>query len=283
MTVIYANGEFIAADAAPVGAAAGMTAGMVAASDGGLLRGEGLFETLRAYDGRAFQPQLHGERLRHSAAALGLALPAGRLDLPGIASRLLQENKLREARLRLTLTGGGACLATAEPFAGYPGELYEHGAAVTMSRSRLDEHSRVAGHKVTSCFGNMLELRAARERGFVDALRVNFAGHLAEGCVSNVFLVIGGELHTPSLACGCLGGIARRTVLELARGAGIECHERQVEMSELTDADELFLTNSLMELMPVVRVDDATIGSGRPGEMTLRILGLYRQLVKEQC
>ena len=272
MGIVYLNGEFV-----PVSAA------MVAADDAGLLRGEGLFETMRAAYGRVFRVELHEARLRRSAAALGIELPRGGLDLAAVTSRLLAENHLREGRCRLTLTAGGTCLAMAEPVEPYDAELYRLGAAVTLSESRVDEHSAVAGHKVTSYFGNIVELRRVRERGLVDALRFNVAGHLAEGCVSNVFLVIDGRLYTPGLSSGCLPGVTRQVVLELARLAGVEFEEREIGREELRGAEEVFLTNTLMGIMPVGRIDDTVVGQGEPGAVTGKLGDMYRRMVLRYC
>ncbi len=281
MAVIYFNGEVVQPSKA-----------CLCPADGGLLRGEGLFETLRIYNRRAFRLDDHISRLKNSAAALEVPVPSATDDMSHILQQLLEANDLHDARARITITSSGTSLVTVEPLQPYDPQLYRQGAAVMVTDSRIDEHSPTAGHKTTSYWTNMILLRRARQCGYIDCLRFNTAGHLSEGCVSNVFLVRDKRLLTPPISSGCLPGITRQVVLELAAEQGVDYGEETLTPDDLPRADEIFLTNSLMELLPVTQLDlkcadqssgDAiTIGQGTPGQLTNLLATAFRRAVEAQ-
>jgi branched-subunit amino acid aminotransferase/4-amino-4-deoxychorismate lyase len=151
-----------------------------------------------------------------------------------------------------------------------------------LVESRLNEHAATAGIKTISYLESVLAQREAFERGAHEAIRLNTAGALAEGAVSNLFLVRDGGLATPGLQCGALPGITRQLVLELAYQAGVAADGNAVlHPHDLANADEAFLTNSLREIVPLVKLDGAAIGDGRPGSVTLSLLDSYRGMVDE--
>lgn len=266
----------------------------ISAFDAGLLHGVGLFETLRAYNGRIFRLETHHERLRRSATALRVPLVPD-LELCGrILREVLTANGLSEARLRLTVTPGQAqrpgesdagyeptVLATATGLAAYPRELYEKGMTVLISRYRQSKTDPLAGHKTTSYWPRLTALREAHEAHCGEALWFTPENHLAEACMSNVFVVRDGVIETPPVDTPVLPGIVRGLILDAAAKAGRAARERPLTINDLLDADEVFLTNSVMEVMPVCRVERKPIGDEKPGPVTAWAALEYRKAVEE--
>lgn len=218
---------------------------------GGIL-GLGLFETMLAVDGvPMFVPQ-HLARLEDSCQKLGwqLDLP----DLQKTAAKLLVKNKLGtgRARVRLTVTAGSGTLRDIKLgpdhlvwMAALPAGNSPACLTANLSPWPRNEHSPLAGLKCASYAENLLALDHARRQGFEETIFLNTAGHLCEAATANLFVVKNGMLLTPSLASGCLPGIARQIVLELAAGQGIACEERQLGLTDLQAADEVFLTSAI--------------------------------------
>ena len=141
----------------------------------------------------------------------------------------------------------------------------------------------IAGHKTTGYLPRLLGLREAQKAHCLEAVWFTTRNQLAEGSISNVFVVQGGVLKTPALATPVLPGLTRAAVLEVARKSGIETVETDLGIGDLLDADECFLTNTIMELMPVIRVERRDIKDGKVGPMTRKLGDLYRELVQEEC
>ena len=258
------------------------------ALDRGLLYGYGLFETMRSYGGRVFRLEEHYRRLCEGAAVLDLPPPAFALDDLRVAiDALLRENGLEDARIRLTVTAGpengdGQVLLVATALTDYPQELYERGMAAVTSAIRRNETSPLSRVKSLNCLDNILAREDARRRGADHAILLNTRGFVAEGSASNVFLVSDGRLLTPGIESGALPGITRAAVIELAREAGIACAEGEVEATTLASAAEAFLTNSILGVMPLTRLDGRAVGGGRPGPTTRAISRLYDQAVAQE-
>jgi branched-chain amino acid aminotransferase len=267
--------------------------------DLGFLYGYGLFETMRAYQGHIFRLDRHLARLRHSAQSLGLThsilnVVEGRQSLEAACMETLEANKLQDARLRLTVSAGegdmtpdpGTCsnstvLVTAQNIVPLPPEKHESGFKAALSSVRRNSQSPLSQIKSTCYMENILARMAARAAGCDEAILLNEQGYLAEGSTTNIFLVNKGELITPSLENGVLPGITREAVLEIARATNIKTLERQVELKELIEAEEAFITNSILELMPLTWFDGKPIGTGKPGQLTRELLAAYRKLVDE--
>ena len=262
------------------------------ALDRGLLYGYGLFETMRSYGGRVFRLEEHYRRLCEGAAVLDLPPPAFALDDLRVAiDALLRENGLGDAYLRLTVTAGPApddggaspsVLLVARPLSGYPPDLYQRGMAAVTSASRRNEASSLSRVKSLNYLDNLLAREEARRKGADEAILLNTRGLVAEGSASNVFLIGSEGLLTPSIESGALPGITRAAVLELAPAAGLPCAECDVEATTLAGAAEAFLTNSIMGVMPLTRLDGQPIGSGRPGPVTGAIRRLYARTVARE-
>jgi branched-subunit amino acid aminotransferase/4-amino-4-deoxychorismate lyase len=275
----------------------------VAVTDQGLLYGVGLFETFRAYAGRVFRLPDHCARLEASAKRLDLFATdcaaahdpcASAVQIPhpneGRIRALLEANGLGDARIRLTVTGGTpeqtvprpTVLITAVPLQPYPQAAYQGGISVRICEHPQVAHDPFVGHKVTHCWPRLRALRRARCNGFGEALWFTETTHLAEGCVSNVFIVRQGAVMTPPLDSPVLPGITRAVVLELCTRLRIPFAESAIDHDALLSADEIFLTNSLLEIVPVSRVENKDIGSQRVGPLTRTLLQAYRRQVREE-
>ncbi|MBW7905808.1 MAG: aminotransferase class IV [Phycisphaerae bacterium] len=265
----------------------------VSVFDSGFMQGVGLFETMRAYRGRVFRAGRHVDRLIQSARALGWTAPIDADALLEAVHAVTAATEADSARVRLTVSTGSlragasdapgvTVVASASPGAEYPLELYQKGVTLAVSPWR-QAPDPTAGHKTTSYFGRLAALRAAHQRGAFEALWLTPDERIAEGSISSLFAVVGDELLTPPLDTPVLPGITRATVLELAAAGGIRYRETPFQLDNLLAADEIFLTNSLMQLMPVVRIERSPIGIEKPGELTLRLLERYRELVAREC
>ncbi len=276
MRWIYFNGELVQQETATV-----------SALDRGLLYGYGLFETMRSYGGRVFRLEEHYQRLCRDAERVGLEVPFLLADLVGAANRVLQSNGLEDARVRLTLTAGaegaaGSVILLAREVTEYPRQLYRRGMSALVTSMRRNETSFLSGVKSLNYLDNLLAREDARRQGADEAILLNTRGFVAEGSASNVFLLLDGRLVTPNLSSGCLAGITRQAVLELAAESGLEAIETDVELSAFAVASEAFLTGSVMEVMPLTRLDDGPVGSGRPGPVTGRLHRLYQEMVLQE-
>lgn len=262
--------------------------------DHGFLYGYGLFETMRAYNGYIFRLDRHLARLYRSAEILGLTPGLAAFDMEAACLKTLRVNKLKEARLRLTISAGkgdiipdpATCatptvLVAARGFTPLPAQKYERGFKAVLSSLRRDSLSPLSRLKSSSYINNILARMEAKAAGCDEAVVLNEKGCIAEGSTSNVFLVSKGTLLTPSLESGILPGITREAVLEIARALNVKTVEREVELKELVEAEEAFVTNSLLEIMPLTWFDGSPIGTGKPGGLTGKLLAAYKGLVSE--
>jgi branched-chain amino acid aminotransferase len=284
ITIAYLNGAYLPLDEAKI-----------SVTDSGFLYGFGCYETLRGYRGRVFR--LNEHLIRLSQTAERLKLPVDIQELKIIITEILLRNDYENVRLRITITGGEinqfmsgnailspTILVTAVKYIPYSTDIYEKGFNViiaSMSRSSLSSLSEMK----TICFLESLLARGeAHSAGADDAIFLNEKGFLAEASSSNVFLVSGGFLKTPRLGSGLLPGVTREVVLELAKKYGLSTMETDIKSEELQAAEEVFLTNSMIEIMPVSKVESKIISSGRPGPITLKLSEIYKDLVdKEAC
>lgn len=268
---------------------------MVSVHDAGLLHGVGLFETMRSYSGKVFRLKNHLDRLFNSADKLGINITQSRVEIEKGIDKLLKANALKDARLRLTVTRGNirqvfeeaepqsTLFVTAGAMAAYPDEYYKHGMLTMLSPYKQNPDDPLAGHKTTNYFGRLIALQEARKKQAGEALWFTPANRLAEGCMSNVFLVLDGKLVTPKTDTPILPGITRKVVIELAEKNGIEVQQRDVVVNDIMTAEEIFLTNSIMEVMPVRQFEGHLVNEGSPGEMYKLLSEKYRQAVFDEC
>lgn len=319
MATVFLNGRFVSRDGA-----------LVSAFDAGLQHGVGLFETMLALRGepcRVLHLPEHVERLRTSARDLGLSdvLRAGALEetVRRTAERAFADlPETSRLRVRLTVTGGdlnmlargGATtgdpgvMVVAQPATAYPDEMYARGVLVTIADLRLNPFDPTAGRKTLHYWPRLRDLQGAGAKGAAEALVFSVTNHLAGGCVSNAFVVRGGELVTPiargeeeEVAAGAsaedpdeppsapkrvgavlpspvLPGIVRRWVMDWALAEGLPCRRRMVTLDDVLRADEVVLTNSSWGVLPVTRVEAETVGTGRPGPIAGRLIAAWRDL-----
>lgn len=270
-------------------------AAKISVFDHGFLYGDGLFETLRVYDGAIFRLSRHLERLARSARRLELPLPPFP-ELEAILYETLKRNALRDALLRLTLTRGegeigldpALCdkptlVVTARPFTGYPPEYYLDGISAIIVQVRRNAATALdPALKSISFLNNVMAKSEAKKAGADEGLFLNWEGCLCEGTTSNLFWVRRGRLETPSPAVGLLEGITREVTIDLARKKRISIEEGCYRPDALFEAEEAFLTNSGFELMPVTRINGNPIGSGKPGPITRRLHQAFKEVIRER-
>jgi branched-subunit amino acid aminotransferase/4-amino-4-deoxychorismate lyase len=265
----------------------------ISAFDAGFQHGMGLFETMAGRHGRIFRGLEHMERLRRSAAELGLADTLRPEALVDACESTMRHNGLMHARVRLTLTGGDmnllarraedvrhdpTVLVHVQPPTPYPPALFEQGVGVRIADGQLNVADPFAGHKTLWYWPRLAALQRAAQAGTQEALWFDVTRALACGCVSNVFVVKGGIVATPpargeepkgqAVRSPVLPGITRAAVISLAEESGMKVDVRRLEVDDVLGADEVFLTNSSWHVLPVVRVEQRTIGAGAPGEST---------------
>jgi branched-chain amino acid aminotransferase len=262
-------------------------------TDSGLLYGAGLFETMRSYNGTVFELDSHLDRLFASAKALSINNPYDKKYFADAVYAVLKANELTDARLRLTLTSGPmgqpdenrkpTVIIMATKLQPYPAEYYKKGVLVVLSPFRQNPADPLCGHKTTSYFSRILTLNLAHQKNAAEALWFTTDNRLAEGCISNVFLVKNSVLYTPLTNTPVLPGVARKTVFEIASQNSIQAVEKDLYINDLLDADEVFLTNVIMQVMPVNGIEKHTVGNGKVGQVTERLRKLFEEFVKEKC
>lgn len=250
----------------------------VSVLDHGVTVGDGVFETLKVVRGAAFAARRHLDRLRRSAAGLGLEVPYDDDELRGAIDAVI-DGTPGIGRVRLTVTGGMAPLGSGRGehgpttiVAGGPLEPWPATTAVVTVPWPRNERSAVAGLKTTSYAENVVALAHAHERGAAEAIFANTRGELCEGTGSNVFVVLEGRYCTPPLSSGCLAGVTRDLLCEL-----LEVDEGALPIDALHEASEVFLTSSTRDVQPVDRVDDRQLDA--PGELSLEAQRAFADLV----
>jgi len=264
---------------------------LISVFDRGILYGDGVFETMRSYKGEVAFLDNHLDRLYSSAEAIDLKIDKKRKYLKYIIYKLLKANGLKDAYIRLSVTRGqgrvglnatttkdASTILMVKQFQPYPARLYKRGLKLTTVSVRRNETSKAEGIKSLNYLDSILARIEAQKGGADDALLLNTKGDVAETAVSNIFFIKARKLVTPSAASGILAGVTREAILFLAAEAGLKPEERRVKPAELAKADEAFITNTLMEVMPVTAIDGKRISSGRPGTLTKALHKLYRKL-----
>ncbi|RBP47739.1 branched-chain amino acid aminotransferase [Roseimicrobium gellanilyticum] len=252
--------------------------------DAAFLVGCGAFETLRAYGGKPFAITRHWHRLERSCGILGLRPPTLE-QFASAMSDTLNANKLQEARVRFTVSGGemlgGPASSPGDEIfvcTAIPAAPTREADAVVMAPWPRNERGALTGAKTVSYAENMVALHHARCNGAGEAIFANTRNELCEGAASNVFLVRGGQLHTPPLSSGCLAGVTRELTLEVCRTHGISVSDEPLPASALVGADEAFLTSSMREVQAIASVDGKPL-SQSVGPLTRRVAGLFRDFV----
>jgi branched-chain amino acid aminotransferase len=262
--------------------------------DHGLLYGDGVFEGIRSYSGRVFRLEEHLDRLWDSAKAIWLKIPMTKEAMGQAIYETLKLNGISDGYIRLVITRGAGTLGldpnrTADPqviiiadkIALYPPEMYEHGLQI-VTVSVVRNHAAALSPRIKSLnyLNNILAKIEGLNAGCVEALMLNTKGEVAECTGDNIFLVRGGELLTPPLEAGILEGITRQAVIDIARRAKMTVREIPLTKHDVYIADECFLTGTAAEVIPVVKVDDREIGSGKPGPVTRDLREQFHKMAR---
>lgn len=262
--------------------------------DHGLLYGDGIFEGIRAYNGRVFRLKEHIDRLFDSAKAILLDIPMTHAEMMKAVVETCRRNKLRAGYIRLVVTRGVGTLGLnpnrcknpsviviADKIQLYPEEMYEKGMAiVTVATTRNLHNALNPAIKSLNYLNNILAKIEANNAGVEEAVMLNAEGFVAECTGDNLFIVKGNRLLTPPLSAGALYGITRGVVIELAQEAGLIASEPNLTRYDLFTADECFLTGTGAELVPVVKIDGRVIGTGKPGAVTKSLIAKYHELTQ---
>ncbi len=262
--------------------------------DHGLLYGDGVFEGLRAYGGKIFRLEQHVRRLYESAKAICLEIPLSETEMCQAHNETIAANDIQDGYIRSIVTRGAGTLGLdpnrcsnpqviiiADAITLYPDELYEKGLEI-ITASTIRNHPAALSPRIKSLnyLNNILAKMEGLQAGCIEALMLNHKGEIAECTGDNIFLVRDGVLMTPPMDAGILGGVTRDAVVELAAEAGIEVQKVTLTRHDLFIADECFLTGTAAEVIPVVKVDDRTIGSGKPGPVTLDLKERFHKLTR---
>jgi branched-chain amino acid aminotransferase len=262
--------------------------------DHGLLYGDGIFEGIRAYNGRVFKLAEHIERLFYSAKAILLNIPMSPKELTDAVVKSCRRNNIRDGYIRLVVTRGTGTLGlnpntcktpSVIIIAGniqlYPAELYKRGLDIITVATTRNLHSALnPAIKSLNYLNNILAKIEALNGGCEEAIMLNSEGYVAECTGDNIFIVKGGQLLTPPLSAGALYGITRGTVMALARESGLAVSEPNLTRYDLFNADECFLTGTGAEIIAVVKIDGRTIGTGKPGPVTEGLIEKYHALTQ---
>jgi branched-chain amino acid aminotransferase len=281
---IYISGKFVPQEDAKI-----------SVFDHGLLYGDGVFEGLRSYRGKVFRLDEHIRRLYESAKAIWLEIPMSPDEMCDAVNQSVSINKIEDGYIRLVVTRGAGTLGLdpnrcsnpqviiiADAISLYPKELYEKGLdIVTVSVQRNHPAALSPRIKSLNYLNNILAKIEGIQAGCIEALMLNHKGEVAECTGDNVFLVRQDVLQTPPLEAGILEGVTRDAVIEVARAAGIEVREMPLTKHDVYIADECFLTGTAAEVIPVVRVDNRVIGTGKPGPMTRDLEKRFKKLTQE--
>ena len=249
----------------------------------GVLKAEGVFETMRACDGRIFLLDRHLQRLSDGLRILKIKAPCSSRRMKEQICLCLRLNFFPDAKVRLTVwrrQGKSHIVLVSQPYHPFTKSKYQKGFQAVTLKIRRKESPRLSSVKSLDCSALRKAYTRARRKGKDEALLLNREGYLVEGSRSNVFLIVNGELWTPALECGCLKGITRGAVIALARDVGVKLKMVRIKPDQLEKAQEAFLTNSLMGVMPLTSIDGKKIGRGRAGPVTLQILKQYRTLIE---
>jgi branched-chain amino acid aminotransferase len=281
---VYINGELVPKEKASV-----------SVFDHGFLYGNGLFETMRAYRKKIFRLEHHLQRLFLSLEYLQFPIPFTFDTLKKAIYETIAANRLEDAYIRLNVTRGegttvpdpATCknptlIIIVREYLPYSPALYQKGYSGKVVTVRPSPHTPSTGMKTFNFLNHIIAKMEAKASGFNEGILVNTDGFITEGTVSNIFMVKGKTVSTPSRAVGLLPGVTRQVILELAQEKGLKAVEATITPQQLSEADEAFLTNSLVEIMPLVALDGRPLGKGVPGSVTQDLSHAYSQQVKKE-
>lgn len=252
--IVFLNGKFISADEA-----------MLSVLSPGFLYGWGLFETMRAFKGKIVYLDAHLKRIQQAAKLLKIGIPYPSTKLKTVIKECLKLNGFADASVRLTVwkkESSADILVFVKKYPPLPPTKYQRGFSAVVAEFRQSENSQLAQMKTTNYLFYQLAYQQAKAEGFDEAILLNNAGCLCEASRSNLFLIKGKDIFTPQLSCGCLAGITRQAIFDLAKKQRLNLQEGKFTLQDLYQADAAFLTNSLIGVMPLYSVEALRIGKG---------------------
>jgi branched-chain amino acid aminotransferase len=286
--IVYLNGKFVEEKLAHI-----------SIWDAGFLFGEGIFTTLRLYQGVAHDLEAHWNRLQHQARFLDIPCPLALEETSSITTTLVNQNGLQktDSRLRITLTRGGdpdnplpvalssgqppTILLTIKPLPASIDEMGKKGiAAIILGPEFLRAHYPQL--KSLNYLPPLLALREARNHGCCEAIVLDEKGLVTEGAASNVFMVKNGQMWTPANTGNILPGLTRQRVIDIAGQNNLTCIEKELNRDDLENADEVFLCNSIRQIIPVIGLGDTLMGDGLPGPITRQISAWYNTAMHQK-
>ncbi len=278
--LVYLNGTLVPADQASI-----------SVYDHGLLYGDGVFEGIRAYNGRVFKLDEHVDRLYNSAKIIMIEPPVSKEEMKKAIVYTCKENGIKDGYIRPVITRGTGPLGLApwlcekasyfiiaDSIKLYPDELYQNGMPIMTVRTR--RNIPTAFNPIVKSFNYLNNIMAKIEAhiaGFEEAIMLNHEGYVAECTGDNSFIINNGRIWTPPVSTGALQGITRDTIISLAKEMGIEVNERNFTLAEMYIADEAFLTGTAAEALAVVKVDGRTVGDGKPGPITRKLIAKFKE------
>ena len=280
---VYINGEFLEKEQAKI-----------SVFDHGFLYGDGAFEGIRSYDGLVYKLNEHIDRLLESLHTLMIQLPMTKKELIGAVIKTLQTNKLTDAYIRLIITrgvgdlgldprkckGNAGVIIITDKITLYPAELYQKGMEI-ITVPTIKNHPEALNPELKSLnyLNNILAKIEATNVGYNEAIMLDGNGYVTECTGDNIFIIKDGALSTP--VHGRLKGITRQAVIELAQKNKIPVYERTFTRHEIFNAHECFLTGTAAEIIPVVKLDGRSISSGKPGELTLKLIRWFKNMTRK--
>jgi branched-chain amino acid aminotransferase len=283
--LVYVNGQYLPKEEAKI-----------SVFDHGFLYGDGVFEGIRAYNGRVFRLKQHIDRLYNGARAIMLDIPLTKQEMTEVVLETLRKNRLRDAYIRLVVSRGEGDLGLDPKKCGkptiicitdkivlYPDKMYEEGLEIITAATRRNPAEGVNPQmKSLNYLNNIMAKIEANLAGVPEAMILNTEDYVAECTGDNIFIVKDGVLITPPPYVGILVGVTRNTIMELAEQMGIKVEEKVFTRYEVFTADECFLSGTAAEAIPVVKVDGRIIGGGKPGPITRKLMVAFKELIKTE-
>ncbi|MBI5407888.1 MAG: branched-chain-amino-acid transaminase [Nitrospirae bacterium] len=286
--MIYLNDELVPKNKA-----------LISVFDHGFLYGDGIYETLRAYNGVVFRFDEHLERLFRSAFMISLTIPKTSEEIKQAVYETMKANRQEDAVIRISISRGAGPIGLdpdlcpkptfvimSGEFKEYPKQYYQKGIKIAIVNTRRNFKDALNPQiKSLNFLNNILAKIEAKDRGAYEAVMMNYREYVAEGTISNIFFVKDKALCTPAVDVGILDGITRRIIIDAAKEAGIDVKEGRFRKEDLYNAQEVFISNTTMEVMPVGEIDDIKIGT-KPGRITKALHSAYKKKVAEyirQC
>jgi branched-chain amino acid aminotransferase len=282
--IIYIDGAFVPKEQAKI-----------SVFDHGFLYGDGVFEGIRAYNGRVFRLQEHLDRLYDSAKTIDLSVPLTKAEMTQAIIETMKKNNLRDGYVRPIVTRGvgdlgldprkcakASVIIIAVEWGAMYGDLYEKGLkAISVSVRRNPADALPPNVKSLNYLNNILGKIEANYKGGDEAIFFDTNGYISEGSGDNIFIVKNGVIYTPA-TLNNLRGITRMVVIELAKSHGITLIEQNLGYYDMYSADEVFVTGTAAEVAPIVLIDGRSIGSGRPGPVTRQLMGAFKTVTERE-